>query len=186
MWVGCTLCSCIRLAAGTLYIERNGWLLYRHSEDGEPVESWLRKRDATMPDLTIWSDSKQLTPTWTETPLKTVPVSLVDLKNNALIIADVLRVDGSNRTIEPNALVPLAVHGCGITCMILHRPDNPRDVAYRVGMVSMPPYVLVQGRKTGSVRIGAVPADAIALKDPSTTGDLSKSGDEVGTELKNQ
>jgi len=53
-------------------------------------------------------------------------------------------------------MVVLAVHGTGVTCMLLNRPDGAEKVAEKVGMVNLPPYILAQTEKCGSLRIGVL------------------------------
>ena len=72
----------------------------------------------------------------------------------------------------PDYLVPLAVHGCGITCMLLDTYDTPLvatpeirkkvddilfltdPVAQKMGMVNLPPHILTDGKLMGSLRVG--------------------------------
>src|ERR1700743_2862311 len=60
---------------------------------------------------------------------------------------------------RPNALVTLAVHGSGVTCMLLARPDDsekePTVIAQKVGMCNLPPYILAQTVKAGMLYIGS-------------------------------
>jgi hypothetical protein len=72
----------------------------------------------------------------------------------------------------PDCLVPLAVHGCGITCMLLDTYEKPLrasqeltkrmgnvtfltdPVAQKMGMVNLPPHILTDGTLVGSLRVG--------------------------------
>ena len=81
---------------------------------------------------------------------RTQNASLVDLEHSVLVNTIVL--DPPNGGQRANAVVPLAVHGCGITSLLVRRVGT---AAHKVGMVNMPPYVLVQGNESATLRVGA-------------------------------
>jgi len=123
------------------------------------LSAWLGHRDHRLHHLTTWGES-QLVPHWEAPRRQTRQATLVDLKH---------RVFTQITVIDPplaNALVPLAVHGCGVTCMVIHRPTNETagDVSHKVGMVNMLPYVLAQGKQSGSILVGSYlePANSVA------------------------
>ncbi|KAJ7126258.1 hypothetical protein C8R44DRAFT_566033, partial [Mycena epipterygia] len=72
---------------------------------------------------------------------------LVDLRSK--VYAEMIVVG------RPNAMVPLAIHGSGVTCMLLERPEDsekdPTSSANKVGMCNVPPYMLAQTIKAGTV-----------------------------------
>ena len=143
--------------AGSMYLERGGWVILddnsweKHSPESKmrSLSAWLGHRDSHLRYLETWGES-QLAPQW-ETPRRqTIQATLVDLKN---------AVFTQTTVIDPpraNALVPLAVHGCGMTCMLIHRPQNKTGgvVSHKVGMINMPSYVLAQGVRSGTILIG--------------------------------
>ena len=83
---------------------------------------------------------------------------LLDLKTCVYTDATVVAV--------PNAIVPLAIHGSGVTCMLLERAED-RDIgdkdapanliARKVGMCNLPPYIFAQTVKCGTVYVGPIP-----------------------------
>ena len=113
------------------------------------LSAWLGHRDHRLHHLTTWGES-QLVPHWEAPRRQTRQATLVDLKGGVFIPIIIVDPPG------PNALVPLAVHGCCVTCMLIHRPANetPGTVSHKVGMVNMPPYVLSHGKQSGSILIG--------------------------------
>ncbi|KAF8168839.1 hypothetical protein K438DRAFT_1856218 [Mycena galopus ATCC 62051] len=54
-------------------------------------------------------------------------------------------------------MVPLAIHGSGVTCMLLERSEDvakdPTFSARKVGMANLPPYILSQTMKTGTIYV---------------------------------
>ncbi|KIJ45912.1 hypothetical protein M422DRAFT_129897, partial [Sphaerobolus stellatus SS14] len=70
---------------------------------------------------------------------------LVDLERPLVVNVQVLEI--------PNQLVALAIHGTGITCVLLNRSDNALELASKVGMVNLPPYILAQTFQSGSVYV---------------------------------
>ena len=116
------------------------------SEWGPDPQITLGKQDSNLQQITSWGPA-QLVPRWQQTD-GSWPGFLLDLEHRVLVDTFV--------SSPPNAVIPLAVHGNGITCMLLHRPHDPFAVAQRVGMASMPPYLLAQGVKSGSVCVGSL------------------------------
>jgi hypothetical protein len=55
-------------------------------------------------------------------------------------------------------MVPLAIHGSGVTCMLLERPEDsekePNIIAQKVGMCNVPPYIFAQTVKSGTIYVG--------------------------------
>ncbi|KAF8175682.1 hypothetical protein K438DRAFT_1847521 [Mycena galopus ATCC 62051] len=54
-------------------------------------------------------------------------------------------------------MVPLAIHGSGVTCMLLERSEDvakdPTFSARKVGMANLPSYILSQTIKTGTIYV---------------------------------
>ncbi len=55
---------------------------------------------------------------------------------------------------KPNALIALAIHGSGVTSMLVNRTNNLRSIVGKVGMCNVPPYVLAQTIRSGTLCIG--------------------------------
>jgi hypothetical protein len=141
-----------------MYLVRTGWILLDEAQlmNGYPryetptIENWLGHRDSHLKKLEIWGN-KQLVPKWSRpSRQRTQNASLVDLEHGVLVNTIVL--DPPNGDRRANAVVPLAVHGCGITSLLVRRIGA---AAHKVGMVNMPPYVLVQGNESATLRVGA-------------------------------
>ena len=147
MYLGTVLYCAVELAVGTMYLVRRGWVFIYVSEWGPDPRIALGKQDSNLQHITGWGPA-QLVPRWQQTN-GAWPGFLLDLQHRVLVETFV--------SSPPNAVIPLAVHGNGITCMLLHRPHDPFAVAHRVGMASMPPYLLAQGVKSGSVCVGSFP-----------------------------
>jgi hypothetical protein len=157
LYVGCILFCCADLVGGSMYLVRTGWILldeakWTNSQPGsgvKTVESWLGYRDSHLKKFESWGD-KQLVPKWSPpSRQKTQIASLIDLEHCVLVNTIVL--DPPNSYKRANAVVPLAVHGCGVTSLLVHRTGA---TAHKVGMVNMPPYTLVQGNESATLRVG--------------------------------
>ncbi|KAJ7615979.1 hypothetical protein FB45DRAFT_1008185 [Roridomyces roridus] len=150
LYIACMVYCLIEMLISTMYLERAGWAFFEDSMYGEPLESKLRKQDPNLGLLTYWGDC-QLVPQWEAPPRRThYNASLVDLRNRVCMRTTV--VDRSN------ALVPLAIHGSGATCMLLKRPkDGDKDATYfaqKVGMCNLPPYIFSQTVRSGTIFVG--------------------------------
>jgi hypothetical protein len=144
LYMGTVLYCAIELAVGTMYLVKDGWVLLNTTDWGPDPRITLGKEDNTLRHLTSWG-RPQLAPEWQQMEGSS-PGHLVDLKHRILGETFV--------TAQPNAMVPLAVHGSGITCMLLDRPFDTVGLARKVGMANLPSYVLAQGFKSGSLCVG--------------------------------
>ncbi|KAF7358993.1 HET domain-containing protein [Mycena sanguinolenta] len=135
------------LLVGTMYLQRDGWVVLEHPLWDEMFEAKLGEQDHNLRKLTHWGE-RQLVPKW-ELPGRRANVKLVDLHNRVYVDAVVVS--------RPNAMVPLAIHGSGVTCMLLDRAeDSNRDstiVARKVGMCNVPPYIFSQTVKSGTTYV---------------------------------
>ncbi|KAF8193862.1 hypothetical protein K438DRAFT_1516462, partial [Mycena galopus ATCC 62051] len=126
----------VELLVSTMYLEREGWVFLEDSMWGDNLEAKLGEQDNNLRTLTHWGD-RQLVPQW-EFPGRRpcFTAKLVDLCSRVYVEAVVVS--------RPNAMVPLAIHGSGVTCMLLERPEDsekePNIVAKKVGMVNLPTY----------------------------------------------
>ena len=91
-------------------------------------------------------------PKWSA-PSQSFRGKLLDLKTCVYTEAIVVDV--------PNAIVPLAIHGSGVTCMLLERGEDQDKksnlIARKVGMCNLPPYIFAQVVKCGTVHVGPIP-----------------------------
>ncbi|KAJ7192282.1 hypothetical protein GGX14DRAFT_323970, partial [Mycena pura] len=124
----------VELLVSTMYVERDGWVFLRESKWGEKLELKLGEQDSHLRTLKPWG-SKQMIPKWSA-PSQSFRGKLLDLKTCVYTEAIVVDV--------PNAIVPLAVHGSGVTCMLLERGEDQDKksnlIARKVGMCNLPPY----------------------------------------------
>ncbi|KAF5348829.1 hypothetical protein D9756_009828 [Leucocoprinus leucothites] len=155
IYVACVSFTTLELLVGTIYVKKDGWIVY---EDrlGDPI-SFLAARDFNYRNTTEWGD-RQLIPKW-DVPTKQLEsagehiprpygVTLINLQTGVYTKAMV--------TGRPNNMVVLAVHGGGITCMLLQREEKALEanVSVKVGMVNVPPFVLSQADYSGTVYVG--------------------------------
>ncbi|KAJ7214231.1 hypothetical protein C8J57DRAFT_1096626 [Mycena rebaudengoi] len=143
----------VELLIGTMYLEREGWIFLPEAQwPGDPQEC-LGEQDSNLRTLVNWGQ-RQLVPEW-EAPRRRrwFKGKLVDLRNRVWV--DTIAVG------HPNAMMPLAIHGGGVTCMLLDRAkDLEMDVtlgSQKVGMTNLPPYALSQTVKIGSMSVGSHP-----------------------------
>ncbi|KAJ7214194.1 hypothetical protein C8J57DRAFT_1601702 [Mycena rebaudengoi] len=136
-----------------MYLEREGWIFLPEAQwPGDPQEC-LGEQDSNLRTLVNWGQ-RQLVPEW-EAPRRRrwFKGKLVDLRNRVWV--DTIAVG------RPNAMMPLAIHGGGVTCMLLDRAkDLEMDVtlgSQKVGMTNLPPYALSQTVKIGSMSVGSHP-----------------------------
>ncbi|KAF7342913.1 HET domain-containing protein [Mycena sanguinolenta] len=114
--------------------------LYHLLELLTEAQTMLGQQDKNFKELKDWG-TRQLAPTW-ETPpphtVKTKNGKLVDLSTGVSVDAIV--------TETPDLVVPLAIHGNGVTCMLLKRRKTKRPTfrAKKVGMANFPTYILSQ------------------------------------------
>lgn len=95
----------------------------------------------------------QLVPEW-QSPTKRIgeciPGKFVDLKSGIYLETTLVEL--------PDILVPLAIHGNGVTCISLRRGSRSHEKmfgAQKVGIANFPPHILAQTTKMGTVTIGS-------------------------------
>ncbi|PVG04937.1 hypothetical protein CPB86DRAFT_721520 [Serendipita vermifera] len=132
----------------TLYIERDGIILLPDAEDTKSAAAHMGERDKKLSELKDWGDD-QLVPTW-KSSLEEGQVKKATFVELAAGVSISFLMRRSGKKL-PNALVPLAIHGCGITCLVLHHHDDPFEPAIKLGIVNMPPYISVFGEEVGSL-----------------------------------
>lgn len=140
-------------------VQRDGWIFLYHSIWGSEPQRRLGMQDPKLAELVEWGD-RQLIPNWSQpddAEKKRAAGTLLDLKNRVMM--KVVVSDEPDLTLnKPNALIALAIHGSGVTFMLANRTDNPNDIVRKVGMCNVPPYILAQTVRSGTVCIG-IPAE---------------------------
>ncbi|THU93649.1 hypothetical protein K435DRAFT_571690, partial [Dendrothele bispora CBS 962.96] len=145
-----------RLISGTWYLERTGWVFLgdEKMDDGSKGDrAWgsrpelvLGQVDRGLGRLADWGD-RQMAPKWDEPEKSQYKMGhLIDLRMG---IKHRVVVTG-----KPNSMAVLAVHGCGITYMLLDRPTGLNTVAKKLGMANLPPFTLAVAQPHGSIRVG--------------------------------
>ncbi|ESK89137.1 hypothetical protein Moror_5259 [Moniliophthora roreri MCA 2997] len=177
-----------RLWKSSQYIEHNGWVFLSegswgdgHRGDvawGNDPRTKLEHLDSTLCDgLREWGDD-QLVPKWDlddskppDPTQKLMRGCLVDLRHGVIV-----------RTIvsePPNSMMVLAIHGCGITYMLLHRLGKTKGVARKVGMASLPPFTLGFTTNIGAMKV-ATYGDFPQQSESSSSESSSSIGSMVG------
>ncbi|KAJ3563948.1 hypothetical protein NP233_g8611 [Leucocoprinus birnbaumii] len=166
----------IELLAGTLCVKKDGWVVYEdHLFPGHDPIPFIKQRDPSYFKMIEWG-ARQLIPKWNvlrephahdaEIP-RAFRATLVDLRTGVYTKAMV--------TERPNNMVVLAVHGSGITCMLLKREEKPfgATVSTKLGMVNVPPLVLAEAGPSGTVYVGGGALCKEPLRSPSLYGSES-------------
>ncbi|KAF7762219.1 hypothetical protein Agabi119p4_8812 [Agaricus bisporus var. burnettii] len=150
--------SILLLLVGTMFVTKDVWVVIEdHTTLGRDAHRWLQSQDPTFDKAVEWG-ARQLIPEWDTphaspsppgTPPRPYAITLIDLRTGVLTKAAVTK--------RPNSLVALAVHGSGITCMLLDRDENEVKVttAVKVGMANLPPFMLAQAEEAGTVYVGS-------------------------------
>ncbi|KAK7458721.1 hypothetical protein VKT23_009721 [Stygiomarasmius scandens] len=162
IWIGILLIylssiafNLFHLIVSSWYIERSGWVFLSSNklDDGSEGDSaWgttpetrLKQLDSGLEKLVEWGD-EQMVPKWNTSGPQFKIGHLIDLRSRTKAQVVVTK--------RPNSIVVLGIHGSGVTCMLLNRPDGENKVAEKVGMVNLPPYILAQTERSGSLRVG--------------------------------
>ncbi|SJK99740.1 uncharacterized protein ARMOST_03051 [Armillaria ostoyae] len=152
VWIGSIIFVLIEMVVGTIYLQRDGWILLNDSLWGYGPQQHLGIQDPKLTELIEWGD-RQLIPNWNppgEEEEQWANGTLLDL--NSRVMVKVFVSD------KPNALIALAIHGSGVTSMLVNRSDNLGSIVSKVGMCNVPPYVLAQTIRSGTLCIG-IPSD---------------------------
>jgi len=173
IWLASEAYVILELLVGTMFVEKDTWVVMEdHIIGGYDPYRWLQSQDPTFDDASEWGP-RQLIPQWDRAQLGPSPpgspphpyaATLIDLRTGVLTKVAV--------TSRPNNMVILAVHGSGITCMLLDRDDKKiaSTVAVKVGMANLPPFILAQAEESGTVYIGG----GIFREPPRLRGILHK------------
>ncbi|KAJ7849425.1 hypothetical protein B0H14DRAFT_870309 [Mycena olivaceomarginata] len=142
----------LELLFSTVWLDRKGWMFLSDSEwgDTETLRQKLGDLDSNLRKLMPWGKS-QLVPKWQDpTKRRCIPGKFIDLESGIYVEATVVE--------RPNVLVPLAIHGNGVTCLLLHRSSRSHEKVFgaqKVGIANFPPHVLAQTTKMGTMSIGS-------------------------------
>lgn len=157
IWLASEAYVILELLVGTMFVEKDTWVVMEdHITGGYDPYRWLQSQDPTFDDASEWGP-RQLIPQWDRAQLCPSPpgslphpyaATLIDLQTGVLTRVAV--------TSRPNNMVILAVHGSGITCMLLDRDDKKvaSTVAVKVGMANLPPFILAQAEESGTIYVG--------------------------------
>ncbi|KAK0213893.1 hypothetical protein IW262DRAFT_1251732, partial [Armillaria fumosa] len=133
------------MAVGTIYLQRDGWIFLEDDTWGHDPQRCLGVQDPKLAELLEWGD-RQLIPNWNPPGGKVkegTNGTLLDLNNRVMV-----KVFVSDK---PNALIALAIHGSGVTSMLVDRREDLESIVSKVGMCNVPPYVLAQTIRSGTL-----------------------------------
>ncbi|KXN84021.1 hypothetical protein AN958_00580 [Leucoagaricus sp. SymC.cos] len=197
IWVATLAYVILELLVGTMFVEKDTWfVLEDHTVSGHEPYRWLQSQDPTFDNASEWG-ARQLIPQWDSPEPKGSAISPVSRRPYAVTLID-LRTGVFTKaavTTRPNDMVVLAVHGSGITCMLLDRDEKKvkLTIAAKVGMANLPPFVLAQAEDSGTVYVGGnatytspppfsipsysypPPLSSMESGDPEKSGDMSSS-----------
>ncbi len=141
------LVGATQLVAETTCLDCEGWVHLDEETWGEDPSLKLGKLDRRLSQLKEWGHpGQQPVPKW-HPSVDSNQATLVDLANGIFTRVHTLH--------KPKVVLPLAVHGSGITCMLLDRPEDSRVGSERVGMANLPPYILAQTKRAASVVVAS-------------------------------
>ncbi len=144
---GSILFVLLEMAVRTIYLQRDGWIFLDDSLWGYEPQHNLGIHDPKLTELIEWGDC-QLIPNWNlpgEEEDQQANGTLLDLNSRVMVK---VFVSG-----KPNALIALAIHGSGVTSMLVNRTDNLDSIVSKVGMCNIPPYMLAQTIRSGTLCI---------------------------------
>ncbi|KAF5348905.1 hypothetical protein D9756_009810 [Leucocoprinus leucothites] len=156
IWLVAIAYVILELLVGTIFVKQDMWFVAEdHNVPGGNAHRWLERQDPFFNQSAAEWGPRQLIPQWgswdlknNNTPTKPYGVTLIDLRTGVWTKAIV--------TSRPNDMVILAVHGSGITCMLLDREEKEvkSTIATKVGMANLPPFALAQSEDSGTVYVG--------------------------------
>lgn len=159
-WILLSISAIMQLIGTLLYVKKGVYLLTPKTLDGQSPDEYMESKDRQLTSLELWG-ADQLAPQWKVPNVASEEASVVDLISRVRSPFHMRKWEGK----EPNALIPIAVHGCGVTCLVVHHEDSS-TAAVKLGIVNMPPYILALGTTVGSLVVGAVP-EVTREKEPS-------------------
>ncbi|KAF5345098.1 hypothetical protein D9756_011170 [Leucocoprinus leucothites] len=163
-YVASILYVILQLFIGTIYVTKDRWVVIEDFKaPGASAFRFLQAQDPSFRGGIEWGSgsAKQITPRWEDgirhlmeprtsrDAAYPYPVTLIDLRTGILVKSLV--------TSRPNDMAVLAIHGMGVTCMLLDRDTKTRKgptIGVKVGMTNLPSYVLAQASPVGSLYVG--------------------------------
>ncbi|KAF7762046.1 hypothetical protein Agabi119p4_8639 [Agaricus bisporus var. burnettii] len=166
VWLASILYVGLQLTVGTIYVEKDKWVV---------VEDWkvpkhdaycfLQARDPTYTrriewDYAKWDVGHMMEPRTNSTTANSYPATLIDLSTGVFVKTLI--------STRPTAMVVLAAHGSGITCMLLDREPNRNmdTISVKAGMINIPPRALSQANRVGNVYVGGRPFKQDKIRIP--------------------
>ncbi|KAK0213953.1 hypothetical protein IW262DRAFT_1407651 [Armillaria fumosa] len=149
IWAGSSLFVIFEMVVGTIYLRRDGWIFLDKNDWGIEPQVNLGAQDPDFAKLFEWGHN-QLIPIWSP-PKKQDERwngSLLDLKNRVFVKVFV--------TNKPDASISLAIHGSGVTSILVGQKVDPDSVILeKVGMCNLPAYALAEMIHSGTLCVGA-------------------------------
>ncbi|PBK66135.1 hypothetical protein ARMSODRAFT_370554 [Armillaria solidipes] len=145
IWLGSISFAILEMLVGTIYLERDGWIFLSDKVWGHAPQQSLGEQDPKLAKLIKWG-KRQLIPSWSLSDEKESNGTLVDLNSRVMVKVVV--------TGKPNAMIILAIHGSGVTSMLVDRKEELHELVRKVGMCNVPPYVLAQTVRSGTICVG--------------------------------
>ncbi|KAK0222257.1 hypothetical protein IW262DRAFT_1482368 [Armillaria fumosa] len=179
VYISSCVFTILEMVVGTIYLQRDGWIFLYDSIWGSDPQHRLGMQDPKLAELIEWGD-RQLIPNWSQpddAEKKRATGTLLDLKNRVMIKV-VVSDEPDIASNKPNALIALAIHGSGVTFMLANRTDNPNDIVRKVGMCNVPPYILAQTVRSGTVCIG-IPAEKTKTSPVLVSYQISGTDDDI-------
>ncbi|KAH8817904.1 hypothetical protein DL96DRAFT_1623698 [Flagelloscypha sp. PMI_526] len=159
-WLTTCIYAFIRLALGTMCVKMDGWVCWEE-QDGEMEHLDRVHFDSNLSQFRTWDTLHHLAPEFPlpeTTPTRTV--TIMDLKN---MIQIPVKIPANAK--KPSYIVPIALHGSGITCILVvdqegnvRDSENPKEYVWtKVGMVHLPTFILEDARVVGTFYVGGRP-----------------------------
>lgn len=171
MYLAFVVVVCVELLASTIYIVREGWVFFPDNEEWkEDPSPALEKRDPRFKKLHEWG-TRQMIPKWdppgavnsTNSRHRLISGNLVDLQNK--VYTRVTVIDGA----YPDLMVLLAVHGTGITGILLRKPNSDDVEEEDTGPASR--------SRFGDMASGFGKVVMLSAGMPTTDGEIAPTGD---------
>lgn len=143
-WISAITFMLVQLIVGAMYL-KDEQIFIDTEREGDPVRL-LKTLDARWhgKDVLEWGN-EQMIPRWDEDKGGRIHGALIDAQFGVVTRAVV--------TAKPNTLAVLAIHGSGVTSMLMEKPDAHFSQANKVGMCNLPPYCLYLTEQVGSITV---------------------------------
>ncbi|KAH8825767.1 hypothetical protein DL96DRAFT_1609805 [Flagelloscypha sp. PMI_526] len=159
IWLGACAYALVRLVLGTMCVNMEGWVCWDEPDDVGDVDKihFSRRRS----QFRTWDADHNLAP---EFPLPdNMPsrnIVIFDLKHRVRVSVQIPLAAK-----KPSYMIPIALHGSGITCMLIadQEEDSEEDddddviedyVWAKVGMIHLPTYILAEAKAVRTLLVG--------------------------------